>query len=557
MNSVLGLFNSLKKPQIQDLYNCFTNKSERYWLGVLAILVIISRWLGHMQYLYLSDSVRYALALDKYDVTLHQPHPPGYALYILFVKPFYWLIGDANTALVVVSIIFSVLALYTVFYLAKRIYGSKVAWISVILFITGSLVWFHGQVALIYIVDAFFATLFGIYAYDSLKQSKESNLFKASLALAIGGGFRPTLVIFMLPLWLWIILRRKNVKLFLINSGIILAVTLAWLIPAVLLSGGVQNFWNAINGLIFNESGLYSFSAVISGMGSIWKQLNMIVNNLILNFGLALVFVILWLISFTVPHLEDVKINLTNLSFWTLWILPPLLFYILIIFTLPGYLLIIIPALAIIIAKVIDMVVNSIIKILPNKLSLKKSLLPTTLLSTVVIFIVGVNIYLYLVPNQKVAVEFREPTHFTIDSMNRIWDELIPTIKKEFNPQNTIVGIDMPYLTWGLSHFQYYLPQYPTYSRIIWGIYNPDNKSWFMSHNGKLTLIDTLDIYLTDAKMIIIGPNWSVSSKSMKEIIIPDNLGKILYYDLTNPDIRKLVGKIKNIRLVNESDESS
>lgn len=556
MNFILGLLNSLKKPQIQDLYNCFADKSERYWLGVLAVLVIISRWFGHMQYLYLSDSVRYALALDKYDVTLHQPHPPGYTLYILFAKLFYWLIGDANLALIIVSIIFSVLALYAVFYLAKRIYGSKVAWISVLLFITGSLVWFHGQVALNYIADAFFAALFGIYAYDSLKQSKESNLFKASLTLAIGGGFRPTLVIFMLPLWLWIILRRRNVKLFLINSGIILVITLAWLIPAVLLSGGVQSFWNAVNSLVFNESGLYSFSAVISGIGPIWNQFNMVVNNLLLNFGLALAFVVLWLISFAVPRLEDIKINLTNLSFWVLWILPPMLFYVLIIFTLPGYLLIIVPALTIVIAKVIDVVVNSIIKVLPSKLPLKKSLLPTTLLSTIVIFIVGFNIYLYMVPDQKAVVEFRKPTYFTVDSMNRIWDELIPTIRREFNPQNTIVGIDMPYLTWGLSHFQYYLPQYPTYSRIIWGIYNPDNKSWFMSHTGKLTLTDTLNIYPTDTKMIIVGPNWLVDSKSMEKVIISDDLGKILYYDLTNLDIRKLIGKIENIELIGAGDES-
>ena len=200
---------------------------------------------------------------------------------------------------------------------------------------------------------------------------------------------------------------------------------------------------------------------------------------------------------------------------------------------------------------------NSIIKILPNKkLSLKKSLLPTTLLSIVMIFIISANIYLYLVPNQKATVEFRRPTHFTIDSMNRIWDELIPIVKEKFNPQSTIVGIDMPYLTWGLAHFQYYLPQYPTYSRIIWGIYNPDNKNWFMSHTGKLILVDTLDIYPTDTKMIIVGLSWSIDSKSMKEVIIPNNLGKILYYDLTNPNIRKLVGKIKNIRLMEKSNES-
>jgi len=554
---MISLSKFKQKTVIQNVYSSFASKSDNYWLGVLALFVIVSRWVGHMNYLYLSDSVRYALALDKYDVSLQQPHPPGYGLYILFTKPIYWLTGDANTALIITSIIFSVLAIIAVFYLAKLIYGRRVAWISVLILATAPLVWFHGQVALNYITDVFFSALTGIYIYKSLKNNRDNvSLIKASITLAIGGGFRPTLVIFMLPLWLWIILRRRNIKTFIINTGIVLGISLAWLVPAAYLSGGLISFWNAIYSLIFSNSALASFASIVKGTNQITNQLSMIARNLTFNFGLALVFVVLYLISFAVPKIEDVKININNLMFWSLWIFPAVLFYLFVIFTLSGYLLIIIPALTIIIAKSIDLIVDFFVKTFSKSKS-EKLLFQIKLLSVIVIFIVSSNVFLYLNPNLSPPLEIQKSAHTSINTMNKLWKELIPTVKKEFNPQSTIVGINRPYLTWGQQHWQYYFPEYTTYSQIVWGIYNPDNKYWFMSYDGQIKLVDTLKIYPTDTKMIIVGPNWSVTDKNMKEAELPNELGKILYYDLTDLEIKKLLQKVDNIELVGVRDENA
>lgn len=545
-----------QKISVQNIFLSFANKSDKYWLGVLAIFVIISRWIGHMNYLYLSDSVHYALALDEYNVVLHQPHPPGYALYVLFTKPFYWLIGDANTALIVVSIIFSVLAVGAVFYLAKLIYGRKIAWISVLMLATAPLVWFHGQVALNYIIDVFFSALFGIHAYTSLKDNKDdTSLIKASIALAIGGGFRPTLVVFMLPLWLWVILRRQNIKIFISNAGIILGISLAWIIPAAWLSGGLVDSWNAVYSLIFAKSAIAQFASISNSLNQVAKQLFMIVEKLTLSFNLALIFVVLWLVSFAVPRFEEVKINIKNLIFWSLWIFPSILFYLFVIFTLSGYLLIIIPALTIIVAKIIDMIINTIVEAIPRS-KLKASISHIVILPMVVIFIISSNIFIYFNSSLYVPWEIQKSVYATINTMNKLWEELIPTIKKEFNPQSTIVGINRPYLTWGQEHFQYYFPEYTASSKIIWGRYNPDDKYWFISYKGQLELIDVLKIYPTDTKMIVVGSNWSITSGNMKEVEIPDGLGKILYFDLTDPEIRKLLKKVDNVELVGTNDEN-
>lgn len=545
------LLKTIHKPHIKDIYHSFAVRSERYWLGVLAIAVIITRWFGQMRYLASADSVRYALALDKYDVALHQPHPPGYALYILVTKPIYWLIGDANTALIIVSIIFSVLSIYAVFYLAKRIYGQRVAWISVLLLASIPTIWFHGQVALNYITDLFFAALFGIYAYDSLKSSKDiKSLLKASLILGIGGGFRPTLVIFMLPLWLWIVLRRKNVKVFFQNAGIIALVTIAWLLPIIALSGGIVDFWNATYSLLFDQSAIWSFSALVR-WNQLWEHFKAIMGELWFSFGLAIIPVLLLFISLAVSKLEPVKINYRNLIFWALWLIPSLLFYLLILFTVYGYLLVLMPALIVLVAKALDEIIRVVgLSLFPSR---KRVLLVINLTVISIMFIVGFNIFTYFKPDA--SPQPQKTNYHTIASLHELWDILIPVMRQEFNPQSTIIGIDKSFLSWGIQHFQYYLPEYVAYQKIEWGTYNPDDMKWYMVHNRQSQLVATLDITLTDSALIVIRDRWYPPAGSgLKEVSFAEYglNGRIVYYDLTDPDARKLVRKVKDIQFVGE-----
>ena len=51
------------------------------------------------------DSVGFVLALEHYDVTLHQPHPPGYFLYIMLGRLVQAMVGDGWTALWLLGII--------------------------------------------------------------------------------------------------------------------------------------------------------------------------------------------------------------------------------------------------------------------------------------------------------------------------------------------------------------------------------------------------------------------------------------------------------------------
>lgn len=526
---------------MSGFYRMFFRPSEAVWLGIVSIIIIVSRWLGRSLYLYNTDSVLYALALDKYDVSIQQPHPPGYALYILFTKPVYWLTGDANMALIITSIIFSVLSIYAVFYLAKKIAGVKVAWVSLGLLVFAPLFWFHGQVAMNYVIELFFSAWAGLYLYQAITATtapvRQRALLTASLILGIGGGFRPTLVIFMAPLWLWAIGREFNWRKLLINIGIIMGITLAWTVPAAYLSGGYLKFWQAIGALFFTKSGIYNFSILApNGWDNLAQHSMWILSHLSLNFGIAGGLVLIFLISWLVPHWEKRQIDWLKFKFFTLWIVPVLLFYLLVIFTMPGYLLIILPALTILCAMALVALVDQLAMTFPWA---KAKQLPLKLVLLIMIINPAVNLYVYLKPIS--FVEMQRPVRGSIVRSNNLWTTLATTIRQDFPYETTIIGIDRPFVSWGLQHFQYYFPEYRVYSQIIGGIYNPEYKKWFLAKNRKMSFVDSLEILSTDTKLIVLRTNWAKPEPPFNSFVLPNDLGFIAYYDLTNSDIRSLM----------------
>lgn len=531
-----------------DIYKSFTQHSNAYWLSVVFLVVAITRYIGHSRYLYSTDSALYALAFEKYDISLHQPQPPGYPLYILLGKLFYWIVGDANLALVLISVLFSVLATWAIWRLAKKIYGSQVAWIATFLFISSPLVWFHGQVALTYIVDAFFAAWFGYYIYDVVYSKKLAYAgILSSIILALGAGFRPTLAIFLLPLWLLALLRQRNLKLLLANGLVFLGVVVLWLIPEIILSGGVKSFLHSLSTLLFTQSGVYSFSIFVKGINALKSHWQMIFNNLQTGLGLAGLLTIFWLFSWLVPEkIRAGKINFLNLLFWSAWIIPSLLFYLIVIFNLPGYLLIIFPAIVILVAKAILELLNFLATTLPKLWQVDKKLL-TKLVIVTVIICSSWNVFVYFQP--QIKHDLNKPVRHSINQSNLLWGSLISTISREFNSQNTIIGINQPFVHWGFSQFQYYFPKFDIYAKIYWGFYNPDNKPWFRSTNHKLVLQDSIVISPLDSRMLVIQENWDTAGYPFQTIILDQNVGALNYYDLTDPAIREMISKVKNIMM--------
>ena len=286
------------------------------------------------------DSASYAFALEAYNVAFHQPQPPGYPLYVASAKLLYGLGVDANLSYVLLSMAASGLAVWCLFLLAWRLYGMQTAVISALLLATSSNFWSHGEVAYPYAFLALFSTLVVLLLAET-KLGSRNLIVPAALALGLGAGFRPDLLLFLVPVWVYAWWGRSLGSL-LGGLGVLAAVVLAWAIPMAQLSGGWEAYWQA-------SAENYRFWAGQSGgmlsyLRSVLDNMRTLVAFLYNGVGLALLPIIYFVGRYFSPQ-QIVRDARTRLLL--LWMLVPILFYVLVYIGNPGYVLSFLPGLVI------------------------------------------------------------------------------------------------------------------------------------------------------------------------------------------------------------------
>ena len=150
--------------------------------------------------LYNWDAVQFALALSEFDVAKHQPHPPGYLFYVALARVLNVSLGDPTLAYVALSMLFSAATTFTVYWLARAIYGRLTAAAAAALLAVSPLFWFYGSVGLTYAGEAFAASLIALLAWRTLGGSVR-HLYAGAVVLGLAGGLRLSVLVLMLPLW--------------------------------------------------------------------------------------------------------------------------------------------------------------------------------------------------------------------------------------------------------------------------------------------------------------------------------------------------------------------
>src|SRR5207247_2094281 len=97
----------------------------------------------------------------QYNVTFHQPQPPGYPLYVASAWLARHLLHEANASYVALSIVASGLAVTFLVLAAGRLYGRTTALLAGVLLATSSVFWSQGEVAYPYAFLACFSALVG------------------------------------------------------------------------------------------------------------------------------------------------------------------------------------------------------------------------------------------------------------------------------------------------------------------------------------------------------------------------------------------------------------
>jgi hypothetical protein len=125
----------------------------------LVLMVILTRVATASRYLQWWDSVQFALGLSDYDVTRHQPHPPGYPGYIALGWIVKQIVHDDNTALVIVCGISAAVIAIALHHLGRAMFSPRGGFFAGVLGALNPLLWYFSDVALSYILGTALATL--------------------------------------------------------------------------------------------------------------------------------------------------------------------------------------------------------------------------------------------------------------------------------------------------------------------------------------------------------------------------------------------------------------
>ncbi|MBE7548440.1 MAG: glycosyltransferase family 39 protein [Planctomycetia bacterium] len=140
-------------------------------------LCLVTRLLFFGRYVDEWDSVNFAFGLSKgYDILHDQPHFPGYPVYMFFSWIGYKIIGSDIKALIFSGILFSSMAVFPLYELAKRMFSKNVSILAVILYIVNPQIWLQAEKPLSDAFGLFFvitAVLFSYLALERVAISKD------------------------------------------------------------------------------------------------------------------------------------------------------------------------------------------------------------------------------------------------------------------------------------------------------------------------------------------------------------------------------------------------
>ena len=232
--------------ELQDK-NSFILPLFLFLATILTRIPFTSKMLYHM------DSIQFALALEHFDVTVHQPHPPGYFLYVMLGRLFNFFIRDPNTTFITISILFSALTVVVVYYLGKELFDSKCALIAALFAITSPNLWFHGELALSYAVEAFFSVFIAFLCWK-IYNGKENYIWLLAIVVAIAGGIRQNTPVFLFPLCLFSVWKLPLRKI-LASVCLFAGSTLLWFVPMTRMTGGLNAYMAAFRQLWASSRG--------------------------------------------------------------------------------------------------------------------------------------------------------------------------------------------------------------------------------------------------------------------------------------------------------------
>lgn len=183
------------------------------------------------------DAFNFALGLIRYDIAAHQPHPPGYPVFMFIASIPYLFTNNPLFSLSLVSAVSGAITLIPNYVVAKRLFNQETAFFSSLALVVVPGFWLISEQALSDILAIFFLML----AFSQLLLGSMTNsrvyLYTSWATLGLAMGVRPFNFIFIVPfVFETVRISRRLRDLIGCGSMLILLFCLSF-IPAILLTG--------------------------------------------------------------------------------------------------------------------------------------------------------------------------------------------------------------------------------------------------------------------------------------------------------------------------------
>lgn len=515
-----------------------SSRADRYDVlcaSALSLLTVLSRLPYRARILYNWDAVQFALALEEYDVGKHQPHPPGYILYVILGRLVNTWLHDATGAYVLLAVAFSGLTTFVVYYLARAVYDRPTALAAAALLAVSPLSWFYGSVGLTYAGEALFASVVAYFAFRALHGS-ETDAWLAAGYLGLAGGLRQSILLLLFPLWLGsVAVGLRRLRTVLAGVAILAVAVLTWFLPMIWMTGGLDRYLAASRDLAGTV--VVPTSIVGGPVDTTIRMSRYLLESLIVALGpLALVvFLLPWY----------VRRHGWGRREWFLlgWTAPPVLVYTLVHFGQAGYALTFLPALVILLSHVLLRGLAAMATVVPYPR------LRAAVAAGVVLLLVLVN-GSFFVSARPLPRDFDTPkpawlkraqdeaydwifsrTAAALREHEEVVQTFVAAIRGMFRPEDTVVVTELgnPRSYPWLRHAMFYLRGYTIYELQI-GDAPPAYYSPRLS--GTMTMLPDFEIHLPPStrQLVWFIDHWSPQSErpeGLVEMEIP--YGRYLY----------------------------
>jgi hypothetical protein len=385
-----------------------------------------------------------------------------------------------------------------VYYLGKDIFDRKTGIIAAAVALTSPNLWFHGEIALTYVVEAFFSTFVALLCWRIYK-GKHSYIWLSVLALAVAGGIRQNTMVFLLPLWLFSV-KGVPIRKTIASLGVLVVSCLLWFVPMVYMTGGWHAYQDAFRELWLFNTGHVS---VFEKGWATFKIFSSSVSRFTLYGIGAGVFVLGLALYSLVRNKRLASLDRKKIAYFSLWILPSFFFYLLIFIhpANPGYVLIYLPALFILLASSAEYLGAHM-----------KSIMRRDLATHIAIAVIIFNTAFFFLSRHPVTYqEIRTHDSHMLIMLTGI---------KQHNPDEVAIFVG-PYVFYGYRQIMYYLPEYRVYQVDVRVLPTGEERKTFWGIHGKT--------YVTD------------------EIIVPESIGTFLMPFIA--DDKEKVSGIKEVSI--------